>query len=78
MARIISAIAIIFSVFQIYTAMFGVLDAHLQRAVHLGFGLTLVFLLYPSRKSWSRQTLHPFDLLLAIAGGFTPAYIVIF
>lgn len=78
MARIISAIAITFSIFQLYTAMFGVLDAHLQRAVHLGFGLTLVFLLYPSRKSWSRRTLHPFDLLLAIAGGFTPAYIVIF
>lgn len=39
MAKIISAIAISFSVFQIYTASFGLLDAQIQRAIHLGFGL---------------------------------------
>ena len=68
MAKIVSAIAITFSIFQLYTATFGVLDAQLQRAVHLGFGLALVYLLYPTRKSWSRTKLHPFDLLLAILG----------
>lgn len=77
MAKLVSAIAIVFSIFQLYTATFGVLDAQLQRAVHLGFGLTLVYLLYPTRKSWSRHKLHPFDLLLAILGAATPAYIVI-
>ena len=41
MAKIVSAIAITFSIFQLYTATFGVLDAQLQRAVHLGFGLAL-------------------------------------
>ena len=45
MAKIVSAIAITFSIFQLYTATFGVLDAQLQRAVHLGFGLALVYLL---------------------------------
>ena len=55
MAKIVSAIAITFSIFQLYTATFGVLDAQLQRAVHLGFGLALVYLLYPTRKSWSRS-----------------------
>lgn len=39
--------------------------------------MTLVYLLYPTRKSWSRHKLHPFDLLLAILGAATPAYIVI-
>ena len=39
MAKIISVIAISFSVFQIYTASFGLLDAQIQRAIHLGFGL---------------------------------------
>ena len=34
MAKVVSAIAITFSIFQLYTAIFGVLDAHLQRAVH--------------------------------------------
>jgi TRAP transporter 4TM/12TM fusion protein len=77
MAKVISAIAISFSIFQLYTAIYGVLDAHLQRAVHLGFGLALVYLLYPSRKSWSRDKLHPLDLILAILGAAAPFYIVV-
>lgn len=76
MAKIVAAIAIAFSIFQLYTAIFGVLDAQLQRGVHLGFGLALVFLLYPTCKSWSRHKIHPFDLLLAILGAAAPAYIV--
>ncbi|MBO6267501.1 MAG: TRAP transporter permease, partial [Synergistaceae bacterium] len=76
MARIVSAIAISFSVFQLYTAIFGVLDAQLQRAIHLGFGLALAYLLYPTRKSWSRTRLHPLDLTLAIVAAAAPAYIV--
>ncbi|QJW49214.1 TRAP transporter permease [bacterium BFN5] len=76
MAIIISAIAITFSLFQIYTAMFGVLDAHLQRAVHLSFGMALIYLLYPTKRNWSREKLHPFDLLLAILGAAAPLYII--
>ena len=53
--KIISAICILFALFQLYTATFGVLDAHLQRAIHLAFGFLLIFLLYPSRHSWSRS-----------------------
>jgi len=75
MAKIVSAIAISFSVFQLYTAIFGILDAQLQRAVHLGFALALSYLLYPTRKSWSRTKLHPLDLVLAILGAAAPAYI---
>ena len=77
MAKVVSAIAITFSIFQLYTAIFGVLDAHLQRAVHLGFALALSYLLYPSRKSWSRTKLHPVDLILVILGAAAPAYICI-
>ena len=76
MAKIVAFIAIAFSVFQLYTATFGVLDAQLQRGIHLGFGLCLVYLLYPTRKSWSRHKLHPFDLLLAVLGAAAPGYIV--
>lgn len=50
---IISGICILFAAFQLYTATFGILDAHLQRAIHLAFGFLLIFLLYPGRKSWS-------------------------
>lgn len=76
-AKIVTAIAITFSLFQLYTAAFGVLDAHLQRSIHLAFGLCLVFLLYPSRKNWSRQKLHWFDVILACLGAAVPLYIVV-
>ncbi|MBR3459111.1 MAG: TRAP transporter large permease subunit, partial [Selenomonadaceae bacterium] len=76
MAKIVSAIAISFSVFQLYTAIFGVLDAQLQRAIHLGFGMALTYLLYPTRKSWSRTEIHWLDVGLAIIGAAAPAYIV--
>lgn len=76
MAKIVSAIAIAFSVFQLYTATFGVLDAQLQRGVHLGFGLALAFLLYPTCRSWSRNKIHPLDLVLAVLGAAAPAYII--
>lgn len=75
--KIISGICIIFAVFQLYTSAFGILDAHLQRAVHLMFGFLLIFLLYPARKSWSRSSMHIFDVLLAVVGAASTLYIVI-
>ena len=76
MAKVVAVLAIAFSLFQIYTAVFGVLDAQLQRAVHLGFGLTLVYLLFPMRKVWSREKVHVVDVVLAILGAGAPAYII--
>lgn len=78
MGKLIMAICVLFSGFQIYTAIFGVLDAHLQRAVHLAFGLLLIYLLYPGRSSWSRTTLHPVDLILGLIATATPIYIIVF
>ncbi|MBQ8919372.1 MAG: TRAP transporter permease [Acidaminococcaceae bacterium] len=72
---IISAICILFAAFQLYTAIFGVLDAHLQRTVHLCFGLALIYLLYPARASWSKKSMHPLDLVFAILSVFATMYI---
>ncbi|MBN2873833.1 MAG: TRAP transporter fused permease subunit, partial [Spirochaetales bacterium] len=77
MAKVVTAIAITFSCFQLYTAVFGVLDAMIQRSVHLAFGMSLIYLLYPTSKKWSRTSLHPFDLALSILGAFTPMYIIV-
>lgn len=73
---LVKAICILFAAFQLYTATFGVLDAHLQRAIHLAFGFLLIFLLYPSRQSWSKKKMHPFDALLAIVSAGSALYIV--
>lgn len=75
---IINAICIVFCIFQVYTAAFGILDAQLQRAVHLAFGFALVFLLYPTCKSWSRKEMNLIDVGFAIAGVCTAMYIVVF
>lgn len=74
---IISAICIVFAIFQLYTATFGILDAHLQRAIHLMFGFLLIFLLYPARHSWSRDSMHPLDVLFALVGAASTLYIVL-
>jgi len=42
MIGIVSAALVLF---QLYTGLFGSLDSYLQRAVHLGFGLVICFLL---------------------------------
>ena len=74
---IINGICILFAAFQLYTATFGILDAHLQRAIHLAFGFLLIFLLYPTRQSWSKTKMNPLDVLLAIAGACSALYIVV-
>jgi TRAP-type uncharacterized transport system fused permease subunit len=40
--------------------------------------MSLVFLLYPSRKSWSREHLHWIDGVLAVIATALPLYIVVF
>ncbi len=66
-----------FSIFQLYTGIFGVMDAMLQRSIHLAFGLTLVYLLYPSSKKFSRTSLHPLDIILAVLAAAVTLYVFI-
>ena len=66
--KAIKLICIVFSLFQFYTAGFGVLPAQIQRPLHVFFTFVLIFLLYPSFASFSRKTMHWLDVLLAAAG----------
>jgi len=75
---VVAIIAISFSLFQLYTATFGVFDAHIQRAVHLSFAMALVYLLYPTRKSWSNGRIHPVDAIVTLIAVAMPLYVVIF
>ncbi|MEW6664557.1 MAG: TRAP transporter permease [Thermodesulfobacteriota bacterium] len=49
--RIGGLVAVALAVFHIYTALFGSLDALMQRSIHLGMGLILAFLVHPTRRS---------------------------
>ncbi|WP_425457446.1 TRAP transporter permease [Bacillus marasmi] len=64
-----------FSLFQLYTSIFGVLTAQLQRSIHLGFALALIFLLFPlRRKNLSRNRVSWLDIVLAILAVAVGAY----
>ncbi|MFL0507041.1 TRAP transporter permease [Ureibacillus sp. 179-F W5.1 NHS] len=63
-----------FSLFQLYTAIFGQFTAYIQRSIHLGFGLTFVFLLFPSRKKGRKDRIPFYDYLLALVAAVTGAY----
>ena len=49
-ARIVLILCIILSLFHIYTAGFGVLQEWKHRCFHFSFVLSLIFLIYPTRK----------------------------
>jgi len=72
---LIASVAITFSLFQLYTAAFGMLPAQLQRSVHLGFVLLLVFLLYPAHKGKIHK-ITVSDLIIAAAGVSSAGYII--
>lgn len=64
-----------FSLFQLYTGIFGQLTAQLQRSIHLGFALALIFLLFPAQKKNIKKSKVPwYDLILAIIAIVVGAY----
>ncbi|WP_211230142.1 TRAP transporter permease [Desulfovirgula thermocuniculi] len=73
-----SIICIIWSLFQLYTAAFGVFPPTLQRAPHLGFALVLIYLLYPFKRGARRDHIPLYDFLLAALSAAVTSYHVVF
>lgn len=68
-AGIITMIACLMSIFHLYTGLFVTYPAQIQRGIHLGFGLVLIFLLVPPGKKESlvnSKLCLAFDLILAV------------
>lgn len=64
-----------FSLFQLYTSIFGILTAQLQRSIHLGFALALIFLLFPARKkNRVKNKVAWYDIGLALIAVAVGAY----
>ncbi|MGM0888040.1 MAG: TRAP transporter permease [Bacillota bacterium] len=66
-----------FSLFQLYTAIFGVFTAQIQRTIHLGFALSLVFLLFPANRKKRQKgkfQIAWYDIILAILSIGVGAY----
>jgi len=74
---VVFAVAVGMSLFQVYTAGFGLLNAHVQRSIHLAFILSLTFLLFPLRpgRKTRAEGVPLLDLALAVAGAGVGLYI---
>lgn len=62
---IVYCIGVGWSVFQVYTAAFGLLPAQLQRSIHLAFAFALAYLLFPFRSSKSSGQLKWYSWMFA-------------
>ena len=80
--KVVAAIAIIWSLFQLWYASpfpfifnFGMFKGLPARAIHLGFALTLAFLIYPFVKG---KKISVFGILISFVGAFSCFYIYFF
>lgn len=62
------AFAILFSLYQLYVSFFTPMPDQVHRAVHLSFGLGLIFLLFPSARKNRSSRIPWYDYLLSILG----------
>ncbi|MBT2661664.1 TRAP transporter permease [Bacillus sp. ISL-45] len=66
-AKVISIVAVLMSLFHLYTAFFGVFESILQRSAHLAFALVLTFAIYkPSKKAVKDESIPWYDWLFMI------------
>jgi TRAP transporter 4TM/12TM fusion protein len=68
------AIAILFTLFQLYTAYAGAFPDLIQRSIHIGFAMTLGFMLYGATARSPRDRVSYADYLLAFLGIVVCAY----
>ncbi|CAM3719576.1 DctM-like transporters [Vibrio aerogenes CECT 7868] len=83
--RLLWVIPVCWSLFQLWYASplpfifdFGVLNDTQARSIHLMFAIFLAFTAYPAMKNSPRDYIPLTDWVLALAGGFSAAYIYLF
>lgn len=56
-----------FALFQLYASLSGRLPQQILRYGHLGFAISLAFIIYPTTKKSSRRTVNMLDVIFALA-----------
>jgi TRAP transporter 4TM/12TM fusion protein len=64
------------SLFQLYTASFGIEQPRVQRGIHLLFLLPAAFILFPAVKKKVQDAVPLYDWLLAFLALIPPAYLI--
>lgn len=79
-SKLVFFLCVAWSVFQLYTGLFGTFPSTLQRAPHLAAAMTLVYLLYPISGKSIKPTNHipVYDYILALASVGVGLYHIIF
>ena len=72
--KAVTIVAVLFSSFQVYTAIFGALAPQLQRSIHLTFALLLAYTLYPFNRSKRDKSMCLIDYILIGASSFIALY----
>ena len=63
----LTAVLTLFALFQLYASLSGRLPQQILRYGHLGFAISLAFIIYPTTKKSSRTKVNLFDVLCALA-----------
>ncbi len=74
MGAIVFFLLLAFSLYQLYTATFGNVPTQIHRSIHLGFGLVLIYLLFPVNRKSKDKRIAWYDYLLAALGFYVGAY----
>ncbi|WP_347861275.1 TRAP transporter permease [Salimicrobium sp. PL1-032A] len=74
-AKVVFVLLLAFSLFQLLTSTVYPIQAQILRSVHVGFGLVLIFLLYPAtRKNRDKGKIGWYDISLSILGAGVGLY----
>lgn len=74
--KIVFGLAVIWSLFQIWTAGMGLQPPTIQRGVHVGFALILIYLLYPMRSSDTSNKVHWYDYIMIVLSMVAVGYLL--
>lgn len=77
MALFVSALAVIWTLYTIYSTIFGVLNVLVYRGIHLTFALALGFILFPpAKKLASNKVAYAIDIVLALTSVSLGIYVL--
>lgn len=76
--KIITCIAVLMSLFHLYTAFFGVFESIMQRSAHLAFALALTFAVYkPTKKVMESEKIPWYDwIFIALSLGAYSYFVI--
>ncbi|MCU0563910.1 MAG: TRAP transporter permease [Desulfobacterales bacterium] len=74
---VVYLIGVSWSLFQVWTAAFGLFPAQLQRSIHLAYAFTLTFLLFPARSSDDSNRLRWHNWALALFATYIGLYMAL-